>query len=64
MLYCQNCRPKNLHHIEGTTFFQNGNKILWKKFVDGSMTLEKAKEYAIHLEWSAWGVFAKNIVCD
>lgn len=64
MLYCENCQPKTLHCIEGTTIFHNGNKSRWKKFVDGSMTLEQAKEYAIHLEWSVWGILAKSIVCD
>jgi len=64
MLYCENCQPKNLHCIEGTTISQNGNKIRWKKFVDGSMTLEQAKEYAIHIERSAWRDCVKSIVCD
>ncbi len=64
MIYCPNCSPKTLHCITGTTVFHNGNSIQWKKFVSGDMTLEKAKQYAIHIEESAWFGCAKEVKCD
>jgi len=64
MLYCENCQPQKSHCIEGVTILGNGIKTRWKQFVDGSMTLEQAKEYAIHIERSAWRDCAKSIICD
>lgn len=61
---CPNCSPKTLHTITGVTVFQNGNSLPWKKFVDGKMTLEQAKNYAIHLEKAAWTFCAKEVKCD
>ncbi len=61
---CPNCSPKTLHTITGVTVLQNGNSLRWMKFIDGNMSLERAKNYAIYLEKAAWTFCAKEVKCD